>query len=71
MTRFSSPGVALAYAVLAGMGVVALLVWSGRLSEATVQRFVLPPVLLTLAAVGIWELRRRADDGPASSDDGA
>jgi len=64
MARFDSPAVALAYFLLAGMGVVALLVAAGQLREATVQRFVLPPVLVALALVGVWEWRRRRSEEP-------
>jgi hypothetical protein len=41
------------------MGVVALLVAAGQVEEAVVRQFVLPPVLLALAAAGFWEWRRR------------
>lgn len=59
MSRFASPAAALSYVVLAGMGIVAILVAAGRIEETFVQRFVLPPVLLTLATAGLWEWRRR------------
>ena len=70
MSRFSSPAVALAYFLLAGMGVVALLVAAGRVEETLVRRFVVPPLLVALAVVGLWEWRRRraADAGADATD---
>ncbi|GAB7095802.1 hypothetical protein JCM30237_29560 [Halolamina litorea] len=71
MARFESPAVAVAYFLFAGMGVVALLVTAGQVSEAAVQRVVLPPVLLALVAVAGWEYRRRrrGDGGDEGDDD--
>jgi hypothetical protein len=68
VSRFSSPAAALAYFVLAGMGVVALLVAAGQIEEAFVRRFVLPPVLLALVAAGLWEYRRRRGTTATNAD---
>jgi hypothetical protein len=68
VSRFFTPAAALAYFVLAGMGVVTLLVAAGRVQETVVRKFVLPPVLLTLAVTGLWEWRRRKRAADAGGD---
>ena len=59
MPWFSSTPVALAYFLLAGMGVVALLTVAGLLHEAVVQQRVVPALFVALAGLGLWEYRRR------------
>lgn len=59
MARFSSTPVAVAYFLLAGMGVVALLTVAGVLPEAVVQRRVVPALFAALAVLGLWAFRRR------------
>lgn len=59
MATFSSTPVAIAYFLFVAMGVVALLTAGGFLTEAFVQRRVLPALVAALVVLGGWEYRRR------------
>lgn len=63
MSTFSSTPVAVAYALFVLMGVVALLNVSGVVTEAFVQRRILPVLAAALLLLGLWEYRLRREGG--------
>lgn len=61
MATFSSTPVAIAYFLFVVMGVVALLTVGGFLTEAFLQRRVLPVLVAALLVLAGWEYRLRAE----------